>query len=211
MADFNTAVNKVLKWEGGFQDKAADSGNYDAQGNLVGTNFGITAKTLMRVMNLPISYGGMQAMQKDYAKEVYRIGYWEEFRINEIQNQDIANIVLDTFVLFSWSTALALVNDAINITLNTNYQNIEPYILNNIANSGKTNEFVNTLVQLRIDYHNYRVSIKPNQVEFLKGWTNRANDYAMTIINKVKPFLYVGIGLGLAYFLFFKEDRRKKG
>jgi len=208
MASFDIAVNKVLNWEGGYQDNLSDSGNYDSNGYLVGTNYGITASTLLRVMNLPISKAGMESMQKDYAKQVYYNGFWLPYKINEIENQKIANIVLDTLVLFSYNTAISLLTDAISQTLHEVYNNINPQLLNDISNKGLESHFVNNLIDLRINYHNYRVQQNPTQEQFLKGWTNRANSFSEDITNILKPLLYVGVGGTILYFLLKKKKKK---
>lgn len=207
MASFEISVNKLLKWEGGYQDNQADSGNYDKYGNLVGTNFGVTAKMLDILYGMPISMSGMKAMQKDFAKKVYFDGFWIPYKIDQVGNQEIANIVLDTFVLFRYTTAVRLVKNAINTTLKADYTSITPGLLNDIYQKGKTDQFLNNLVDERINYHHYIVSIKPSQQEFLDGWINRAESFRITIVKKYLPYV---LGLGALGFLYFYYDRKKR-
>lgn len=207
MASFDIAVNKLLKWEGGYQSNTSDSGNYDKYGNLVGTNYGVTAKTLDALYGMAISMDGMKSMQKDFAKNVYYDGFWIPYKINQVENQEIANIVLDTFVIFSYTTAVSLVKKAINTTLRTTYTSIAPGQLNEISQKGKTSSFINNLVNERIAYHQYRVSIKPSQQVFLSGWTNRAESFRVTVVKKYFPYV---LGLGGLAFLYFYYDRKKR-
>jgi lysozyme family protein len=41
------AIDEILKHEGGFQNDKEDDGNYNAKGELVGTNHGIYGKRVV--------------------------------------------------------------------------------------------------------------------------------------------------------------------
>ena len=71
--DFNTAIAKTLRFEGGFQNNPADSGNWVGK-RLVGTKYGIAAKFYpdLDIKNLRL---------KD-AVEIYRRDFWAGNRID---------------------------------------------------------------------------------------------------------------------------------
>ena len=44
MANFNKAIDLILKNEGGYQAHPNDKGNYNSKGQLVGTKYGISGQ-----------------------------------------------------------------------------------------------------------------------------------------------------------------------
>lgn len=66
--DFDWAVSFVLKAEGGFQKSAKDKGNYRPDGTLVGTKYGISARSYptLDIPNLTL----------EQAKQIYFEDYW---------------------------------------------------------------------------------------------------------------------------------------
>jgi lysozyme family protein len=89
---------KIQKWEGGYQDMASDNGNYNACGKLVGTNRGITSRTVETLMGVKCPDKiFMRAITEDYAFEVLT-KFWDFYRVDEILDQDIANLVFNNFM-----------------------------------------------------------------------------------------------------------------
>jgi lysozyme family protein len=89
---------KIQKWEGGYQDMSSDTGNYNACGKLVGTNRGITSKTIETLMGVKCPDKiFMQGITEDYAFEVLT-KFWDFYRVDEILDQDIANLVFNNFM-----------------------------------------------------------------------------------------------------------------
>jgi lysozyme family protein len=86
MADFNKAVIKTLNLEGGYSNDPNDLGGV--------TKYGITEKTAR-------SYGysgNMNDLTIDFAKNIYKKGYWDIYRLDEFKSQLIAENVFDTAV-----------------------------------------------------------------------------------------------------------------
>lgn len=69
MADFEWAVEFVLRMEGGFQNNPNDKGNYRPDGTLVGTKYGISARSYPH-LDIP-------NLTKDDAKFIYERDYWK--------------------------------------------------------------------------------------------------------------------------------------
>jgi len=72
VADFEQAIAFVLSQEGGYQCRASDPGNWTGgakgQGELKGTNFGISSKSYPNE--------DIKGMTVERAKEIYRRDYW---------------------------------------------------------------------------------------------------------------------------------------
>lgn len=94
MASFESAIPFILANEGGFQADPRDSGNYDADGNLIGTNYGISAKVAREY-----GYEGpMEDLSLDTAKAIYRDLYWTG--LDQVHSDAVATKLLDFFVNF---------------------------------------------------------------------------------------------------------------
>lgn len=95
MANFNDFLKILQNVEGGYQKHSQDSGNYNSLGQLVGTNWGISAKTYERWIKKPPSESDMRTMLKSTAVQIYKLWYWNVMRGDSINNQSIANIIID--------------------------------------------------------------------------------------------------------------------
>jgi lysozyme family protein len=83
MASFEEAVKRTLRLEGGYANNPADKGGE--------TNWGITVKTAR-------AYGyqaEMKAMKKEDAVAIYKKGYWDSLRLDEVASQLIAENLFD--------------------------------------------------------------------------------------------------------------------
>lgn len=93
MADFNKVMAFILAREGGYQCRLDDPGNWtggrQGEGELKGTNFGISAK----------SYPGedIKGMLVSRALEIYRSDYWNAVAGDELPD-GIALAVMDAAV-----------------------------------------------------------------------------------------------------------------
>lgn len=90
--------NRLMQWEGGYQNHESDTGNYNSCGARVGTNHGITSKTVETLMGVKCpDQAFMMAIDDDYAFMV--LGkFWEFYRIDEIKEPLLANLVMNNFM-----------------------------------------------------------------------------------------------------------------
>lgn len=208
MANFQTAFKTVLSNEGGYQNNINDAGNYNSAGVLVGTNYGITSNLLQSIYDFVPTANFMQTMAQVVAEETYKIAIWNAYNLGAIQNQQVANIIFDTYVLFSYSTAQKLIEQAIVKVVPAFGRKHPLEDIKDIDLMGKSNELINQLVIERINYHLLRVEKDATQQIFLKGWINRANRFKISIENTVKGYLpYLLIG-GVLWWLY-KSNRKK--
>jgi len=95
MANFQLFIPLLQKVEGGYQNLAGDTGNYNSLGQRVGTNFGISARFYEDIIGRPPTVADMKAITKDYAKQLYKRYFWDAIHGDLINNQSIANIICD--------------------------------------------------------------------------------------------------------------------
>ena len=91
MAQFGPAITVVLLNEGGYSDNRNDPGNWTGgaigQGELKGTNFGISAAAYPDL--------DIKALTRADAVEIYQRDFW---RFSGIENQRIATKIFDEYV-----------------------------------------------------------------------------------------------------------------
>lgn len=119
MADFLTAHNRTVKFEGGYQCDPDDNGNWTGfkkgVGRLIGTKYGITASVLAAYMKKEPSVDDMKNLDPDVARIIYLRNYWSPIRGNEIRSQDEANMIYDSAVNMGVGTAIILAQRSLGL------------------------------------------------------------------------------------------------
>lgn len=91
MADINKLKPFILKWEGGFVDDPADLGG--------ATNKGVTLKTYKQYCEnkgKPVpSVDDLKNLSDEEWTDIFRTMYWDKWKADQIENQSIANILVD--------------------------------------------------------------------------------------------------------------------
>jgi len=172
MADFKTAISIVLQHEGGYQANKADPGNYNSQGYLVGTKYGIAAKTLETFQHYPPSKEQMQNLSWDVAVEIYRRNYWNRIKGDAFKDQAVANIVFDFFVNAGIS-AIRILQRLVEVDQDGK---IGPLTLAAI-NKADQEELFEQYKAERIAYYKRLADRRPTSKTFLKGWLRRVNSF----------------------------------
>jgi len=114
MANYNKAIDLILKNEGGYQSHPNDKGNYNSKGQVAGTKYGISAKTLERWKGFPVTASDMQNLSISEAKEIYFKYYWVRIQGNQIKDQDNAELIFDHAVNAGVGGASKLVQKVLN-------------------------------------------------------------------------------------------------
>lgn len=113
MALFEPAYRLTSQNEGGYQKISSDPGNFNSLGELVGTNYGISARFYERVIGRPPSEADMKDISKSEAESIYKKHFWEAYDLDEIKSQIIANQVFDMFVNHAPDTAYNIIRNAL--------------------------------------------------------------------------------------------------
>ena len=102
--DFDKAVQRILRWEGGYVDHPEDPGG--------ATNRGITQATLSSWRGRPVSKDEVRALTVGETKAIYRARYWDRVRGDELP-APLAVMAFDTAVLSGPSAAAKALQRAI--------------------------------------------------------------------------------------------------
>jgi lysozyme family protein len=171
MADLELLAPILFGWEGGYQCDKEDTGNYNSKGELVGTKYGVSAKAFeVQYKKIP-SANDMKNLTPDGASFVIK-RYWDGCKGDLIQNQSIANILVDWYYnsgisgIKSAQKALGLNGDGIvgNVTLS-------------VLNGSNKADIFAKIQKARLQFVNNIVLNRPEMGKYLSGWTNRINSF----------------------------------
>ena len=175
MTNFEKALEKTLKHEGGFVDDVDDSGG--------ATNHGISLRFLrLEGYELDLNDDGetdaedMKLLDKDKAGEIYKEFFWDKWGYDEIRHAEVGAKIFDMCVNMGASQAHKITQRACN-------KMGKDLVVDGIIGS-QTRQTINSLENgeallegLRLEqvaFYNRLVEKKPVLNKFLKGWTRRA-------------------------------------
>lgn len=197
MASFYPAYQLVAKAEGGYQRIPEDSGNYNSRGDLVGTNWGISAPVYEDWIGRPPSTKDMQNISLLTAHQIYKSRFWDDIDGDSIQSQEVANIFFDGRVNHG-RTGTKLMQKVLGVNVDGVVGN---QTLSAINRANPTSLF-NRYKAARRQFYYDIVNRKPSQRIFLNGWLNRLNKFEIKAAAAGSLFL---IGLGLVLFYGFRD------
>jgi lysozyme family protein len=93
MAEFNKTYIVIANSEKGYSTSTTDKGNY-YNNVFVGTNYGISAKTLATYLGRTPTESDMRNLPQSTAIEILRTRYWQS-AFDKLANQSIANVIVD--------------------------------------------------------------------------------------------------------------------
>jgi len=172
MANFNIAYNLVAEAEGGYQNHPNDTGNYNSRGQLVGTNWGISAPVYEQWMGRPPSAADMRDMTQAEAREIYRRRFWDKILGDQITDQAIANIFFDGVVNHG-RTGITIMQNVLGVTAD----GIVGPVTIGAINSRPPAELYVQYREARRSFYQDLVNRKPALAVFLDGWMNRINQF----------------------------------
>lgn len=219
MADYRNIVPFIRKVEGGVSSNPKDTASQNPSpcgsknGYPIHTNKGIqwaTFKGLASKGGYTASCDNFINMPDSVWLKVYKTGFWDAIKGDEIRNQAIAN----TFVEMNWGSGmgnitkgtgtLGWLNSFFQKNYNKNLTTISQMVdfVNELDKKGQTPELFEKLNDFRAN--KYKAL---NQPTFIKGWLNRLDafyvlnkPYALSTGNKLALVLGIGlIALGGAY------------
>lgn len=164
MANINLLIPKILQWEGKFVNDPTDRGG--------ATNKGVTIATFKTVFGKNKTVEDLKAMTDEQFMTVLRRYYWNRWLADKIQNQSIADILVD----FCWASGKW------GIIIPQRILNVEsdgivgPKTITALNNQDQA-EFHKLVKQARFTFINSIILHDPSQEKFHKGWNNRVNSY----------------------------------
>jgi lysozyme family protein len=163
MAEFDQAIESVLKHEGGYVDHPSDPGG--------ATNFGISARFLKGI--------GDERHPRDITREdaieLYRVNFWNRYGYGEINDQDIARKVFDCSVNMGPKSGHRVLQRALRAVGHVQVE--DDGVLGNITIHAANNSPNGVAIIMKSEQAaRYReiVAKDPGKKVFLKGWLRRA-------------------------------------
>lgn len=167
MADFEKAIDKVLKLEGGYVDNPNDTGG--------ATKYGISLRFLQQIQP-SATKSIIQNLSLSDATQIYRHHFWDKCQLSHIKDQHIANKLFDLVVNMGHASGIKLVQKALN-ELRT--ERLAEDGIMGARTLGAINEAdpITLLAHLKLAaIKRYAAIVQANRKQdvFLLGWLNRA-------------------------------------
>ena len=163
MADARKLMPFILKWEGGFVNDPLDRGG--------ATNKGVTIGTFLSFYpNKTVD--DLKRITDDQWLTIFRSGYWNPWLADRIQNQSIANIVVDWAWASGARTSIRKVQELLGVKVDGLVGNQTLSAINN----QDSEQLFERIKKARFDFVDAIVKRDPSQSRFIKGWKNRIND-----------------------------------
>jgi lysozyme family protein len=160
MANFEKAFAKTLKFEGGYANDPDDHGGK--------TMYGIT-EAVARAHGYK---GEMRNLPLNFAKKIYKIGYWDVNKLDKFSSQLVAENVFDCGVNMGVKVAAKLLQKVLGVTVDGIIGRCTLEAVNR-ADERKT-------IFVYLDQREARYiricDANPGQNKFLKGWLLRCRN-----------------------------------
>ena len=166
MADFEPAVEIVLKDEGGFVNNPADPGG--------ATNFGISRRFLSQNY-MPDGSNDIEHMTRDFAKDCYRKFFWDPGQYAQFESQDVANKVFNADVNMIKHQAARLLQLALG---SLGYENLVPdgFVGSQtlaLTNKASPDRLCSAFAAACRAHYKWLAQKRPDLAKFLPGWLKR--------------------------------------
>jgi len=154
---FETALEFVLKWEGGLSDHVHDRGGK--------TKYGISKNAYPRL--------DIENLTLEEAKEIYRRDYWRPLRGDQLPLV-LAVISFD----FAVNSGVHRATKALQKHVGVRADGVVGPVTVGAARMCDISETVPLLLQDRISFLFWLANQDPDQFQFLRGWVNRVSSLA---------------------------------
>ena len=160
MADAHKLIPFILRWEGGFVNDPDDAGG--------ATNKGITIATFRQFYGAAATVSQLKKITDEQWFHIFKVGYWDRWRADEIESQSVANIVVD----WVWASGVYGITQVQKILGVTPDGIVGPKTLAAL-NGRPADPLFHQIRAARIAFVENIVRRKPSQKKFLNGWKNR--------------------------------------
>lgn len=171
MAVFDSALFKLLKWEGGHVNDPQDPGGP--------TNYGVTQRAWDSMLKkwpnnaMPQS---VKDMSEGNAALFYLFEYWSPMGLKAIASQAVADALFSFAVNQGAVTAVGRLQGILGVKIDGHCGPVTIAAINAADPVKLTNDFC-----LETDkFYRGLAASRPSMGKFLQGWLNRVGDYAVT-------------------------------
>jgi lysozyme family protein len=161
--EFEKALKRILKHEGGFVNDPLDSGGM--------TNLGVTKRVWEEFVGHPVSEADMRALTPEIIAPMYKMKYWNSSYC-EVLPKGLDYVVFDFAVNAGTGRSVKTLQQAIGCVADGV---IGPKTMAAI-NDAEPKDLIAKFSDARADFYQGIVARKPDQARFIKGWLNRVED-----------------------------------
>lgn len=165
MADYNELIPIIKKWEGGFVNDPDDSGG--------ATNKGVTLETFRTWFGANKTVNDLKALTDDQWIYIFLNGYWNQCKASQINNQDIANIIVD----WAWASGPTTAIKKVQAIVGTDADGIVGPKTLAAINSANPRQLFDKIKEARLQFVENLAAQRPKDKKFLQGWKNRINSF----------------------------------
>jgi lysozyme family protein len=162
MADISKLAPFILQWEGGFVNDPLDKGG--------ATNKGVTIAKFREFYGADATVEQLKGITDKQWNHIFKSGFWNEWKADEICSQSIANILVDWRWL-SGSPAIKLPQQLLGV-VNDGIVGAKTIAA---VNAYEPQKLFDLIKARRIEYINNIIQKTPTNERFRKGWMNRLN------------------------------------
>ena len=164
MAKAELLMPHLLKWEGRYVNDKDDLGG--------ATNKGVTLNTFRRFYGQSKTIDDLKKITDQQWLYIFKKGYWDLCKADFIQNQSMANMIVD-FCYNSGTHSIKILQKELEITSDGIFGPNTLRTLNQCCNE----DLFDRYKKARLLFLE-RICIKrPANNKFLRGWRNRVNSY----------------------------------
>lgn len=172
MANVQKLVPFILKWEGGFVNDPDDLGG--------ATNKGITFATYKQYCKKKgfpePTIEDLKGITDAEWTEILKTMYWDKWQADKIQNQSVANILVD-WVWASGNNGIKRPQKILGVTVD----GIVGEKTLAVLNAQDPGSLFEAIKADRIKFIDEICKARPENEKFRKGWLNRINDFVFEV------------------------------
>jgi lysozyme family protein len=160
MADYQKLVPFILQWEGGFVNDPLDKGG--------ATNKGVTIATFQQFYGADATVEQLKNITDKQWSHIFKSGYWNDWRADEIRSQSVANILVD----WRWLSGSPAIKNPQRLLGVVPDGVVGPKTIAEV-NAIDAKKLFDDIKADRVRYINDIIVRTPTNEKFRKGWMNR--------------------------------------
>lgn len=163
MADAKKLKAFILRWEGGYVNDPVDKGG--------ATNKGITLATFRQFYGATATVDQLKALTDEQWLHIFRCGFWDKFKADDIANQSVANLCVD----WAWASGVGTAVRQVQALLGVSVDGIVGAKTLAAINKANQRHLFAKIKSARLRFVENIVKRDTTQRKFLNGWKNRIN------------------------------------